>query len=359
MISKNIATAIVIALIVVAGGITAFEINSRMAGSQQQKVVISETGSTLLYPVFNAWASNYTNATITTAGTGSGTGISSVIAGTAIIGASDAYLPPALASANPYVMNIPILISYQYVSYNIPSFNVTLNLSADILAGIYTGTITNWNDSAIRSANPGVQLPDHTIIPVHRSDGSGDTFMFTSFLSKGNTTWGDTIGASTNPNWPTVTASLTGNGNAGIISQMSKTPYSIGYIAATYSSDVSHNHLGIAYLKNQAGYYVAPTIANVSEAASHYLGQIPANGTIALQYAPGNSSYPIADMEYLIVKQNQTDVKTANALTDFLNWTVNSSGGSNPKYLEPLNLVALPSSVVNQITLPMINKIHG
>ena len=357
MNNRNVAMVIVVAIIIVAGGLTAYELNVRTPGSQ--KVTISETGSTLLYPVFNAWAANYTNATITTAGTGSGTGISSVIAGTAIIGASDAYLPPGVASANPYVMNIPIMISYQYVSYNIPNFNITLNLSADILAGMYMGTITNWNSSMIQASNPGVKLPNHTIIPIHRSDGSGDTFMFTSFLSKGNSSWGETIGASTNPNWPSVTASLTGNGNAGIIGQMSKTPYSIGYIAATYSSDVNSNHFGIAHLKNQAGYYIAPTIANVSEAASHYLNMIPANGTIALQYAPGNSSYPIADMEYLIVKQNQSSPNVAKALKDFLNWTVDPNGGSNAKYLEPLNLVALPSSVVNQITTPMINKIHG
>ena len=115
--------------------------------------------------------------------TGSGTGISSAITGTVVIGASDAYMPYSDAQKYPYVENIPIMISYQYIAYNIPGVSATLNLNGNVIAGIYMGTITNWDSPAIAALNPGVTLPNHTIIPVHRSDGSGDTFMFTSFLS--------------------------------------------------------------------------------------------------------------------------------------------------------------------------------
>ncbi len=364
MNTRNVAIAVIVAVIVVIAGVVAFQHFSGNSGTQ--KVTITEAGSSLLYPVFNSWAGNYTNATIQPAAGGSGLGISQAITGQTDIGASDAYLPSATANANPYVMNIPILISYQYIAYNFPSTvtsngvplnSIHLNLSADIIAGIYMGKITNWNDPAIAAANPGVTFPDHTILPIHRSDGSGDSFMFTSFLSKGNSTWNSTIGASTAPNWPSVQQALTGNGNTGIIATMNSNPYSIGYIAATYNATVTSDGFGIAYLQNQAGNYVAPTVSNVVSAAGQYLSAIPPSGTIALQYAPGATSYPIADMEYVIVKQNQTSQAKATAMQDFLKWAVSSSGGSQSKYLDPLNLAPLPSSVVNGITVPLINKI--
>ncbi|HKJ96578.1 MAG TPA: substrate-binding domain-containing protein, partial [Thermoplasmataceae archaeon] len=232
-------------------------------------------------------------------------------------------------------------------------------LSANVIAGIYMGKITNWNDSAIRAANHGVNLPDHSISPIHRSDGSGDTFMFTSFLSKGNSTWNTTIGASTAPNWPSVSKALTGDGNTGIIATMKSNQYSIGYIAATYNKTVTADGFGIAHLQNRDGKYVSPTVQNVITAASKYLNDIPASGTIALQYAPGPTSYPIADMEYVIVKQNQTSQAKATAMQDFLKWAVSSTGGSQSKYLDQLDLAPLPPAVVNNVTIPLINKIAG
>ena len=360
MNTRNVAIAVIVAVIIVGAGVAAFELHNS-SGSSSQKVTLTETGSSLLYPVFNLWAKNYTNATITTASTGSGTGISSAIAGTSLIGASDAYMSPTDASSNPYVMNIPILISYQYIVYNIPGLNgQTLKFNASIIAGIYNGSITNWNDPAIAAANPGVTFPNHTITPVHRSDGSGDSFMFTSFLSKGDAWWAKNVGASTNPSWPAnVAHSATGAQNSGVIATMQSDNYSIGYVAATYASDIHNDGFGIALLQNAAGNYVSATPSNVSDAAAQYLSQIPANGTIALQYAPGATSYPIADMEYVIIKMNQTSDTTATALKDFLNWVVSTNGGSASSYLSSLNLAPLPSSVVTKIVTPLVNEIHG
>ena len=359
MNTRNVAIAVIVAIIIVVAGVAAFELHNSSGSSQ--KVTLTETGSSLLYPVFNLWAKNYTNATITTASTGSGTGISSAISGTSLIGASDAYMPPSDSNANPYVMNIPILISYQYIVYNIPGLNSqTLKFNATILAGIYNGSISNWDSPVIAAANPGVTFPSHSITPVHRSDGSGDSFMFTSFLSKGNSWWANNIGASTNPSWPAnVANSATGAQNSGVLATMNSASGSIGYVAATYASTVHTDGFGIAALQNAAGNYVNATAANVSQAAAQYLNQIPANGTIALQFAPGNSSYPIADMEYVIVQKTQPNAATANDLKAFLNWVVSPSDGSASKYLTPLNLAPLPSAVVTQIVNPLINKITG
>ncbi len=360
MNTRNVIIAIVVAIIIVASGVTAFELHNNNGSS---KVTLTETGSSLLYPVFNLWAKNYTNATISTASTGSGTGISSAIAGTVDIGASDAMIAALTSSAPSAVLNIPILISYQYIAYNVPTLNnYTLKFNANVIAGIYDGTITKWNDPAILALNPTVpasDFPDKTIIPVHRSDGSGDTFMFTSFLSKGNATWDRNIGSGVSVTWASVAAATTGVGNPGIISAMNSTPYTIGYIAATYEQQVHSDHFGVAQLLNKAGNYVNATVANVTTAVSQYLSQIPANGTIAVQFAPGNTSYPIADMEYVIINESQSSIAKATALKDFLSWVVSPSGGSQSKYLDQLNLAPLPSNVVSKIVQPLINQIHG
>ena len=348
--------AVVVVVIVVVGGVAAVVL-SRNNNPQPAKVTLSESGSSLLYPVFNSWAGNYTNATITTLSTGSGTGISSAISGTVVIGASDAYMPYSDAQKYPFVMNIPIMISYQYIAYNIPGVSTTLNLNGNVIAGIYMGTITNWDSPAIAALNPGVTLPNHTIIPVHRSDGSGDTFMFTSFLSLSNSTWAKSVSYGTAVNWPSVAAAQTGAQNAGIISTMTSTPYSIGYIAATYQAQVQSAKFGVALLENQNGQFVGPTVQNVSNAASHYLSEIPANGTVRLQYAPGTDSYPIADMEYIVVKQNQTNQATATALQAFIKWAVSENGGSAANYLSQYNLVPLPSSVISKIVIPLVDQI--
>lgn len=369
MNTRNVGIAIVFVVIVVIAGVGGFELGKSGTSSGSTAgssiVTLQESGSSLLYPAFNAWV-NTTNPAwsafkVSTASTGSGTGISEAVKGTVQIGASDAYMSPSTSGANPNAMNIPILISYQDIVYNIPGLNtVHLNLSADIIAGIYNGTITKWNDTAIANANPGVSLPDKAITAIHRQDGSGDTFIFTSFLSKANSNWGSTIGAATSVQWPSIPQSLAETGNQGMLQGLVNTQYSIAYVAATYNSTIHSDSLGVGNIMNKAGNYVAPSPANVASAAGQYLSQIPANGTIALQFAPGATSYPLADMEYVIVLQNQSSPVQALELKAFLSWIVNSeSGGSQATFLSPLDLAPLPASVVNGITMPLINKITG
>jgi phosphate transport system substrate-binding protein len=359
--NKSMVIVIGVVAVVIVAAIGAYMVYGNTARPSTSSVTLTETGSTLLYPVFNIWAGNYSANKITTAGTGSGAGISGAIAGTVVIGASDAFMTNTQVAQNPGILNIPILISSQYVSYNIPGLNgQTLKFNGTVLAGIFNGSINNWNNSQITALNPGVTFPSHTVVPVHRSDGSGDTNMFTEFLSKSDSWWNNNVGFGTNVNWPSVAAALTGNGNSGIISQMKSTQYSIGYIATTYEAQILSAGFGISALQNQAGKFVTMNQSTVMAAANQYLSQIPADGRLAIQYAPGNNSYPIVDLEYLIVKQAQPDAATATALKSFLVWAVNStSGGSQSKYISSLNLAPLPPAVVNQIVVPLINKLSG
>lgn len=352
-------TIIAVVIIVVASSIGYFGFYH--ASTNKNSVPeLTESGSTLLYPVFNEWAVNYTGAKISTLATGSGAGISGAIAGTVTIGASDAFMSSAQVAANPEMLNIPIMISSQYVAYNLPGLNnVHLTLSGPVLVGIYNGSIKYWNSAQIQALNPNVNLPDKLIVPVIRSDGSGDTNMFTVFLSRSDSWWNNTVGHGTSVNWPSNQAEQGANGNAGIISFMKSTPYTIGYIAMTYTNEINSAGFGYAALLNSAGNAILPSVANVTNAAAQYLNEMPADGMILIGFAPGASSYPIATFEYVIVKNVQPTQALANSLKSFLNWAVSPNGGSSSNYLTPLYLIPLPQSVVTKIVTPLINQITG
>jgi len=355
---KIVILAIIIVGLLTSGVLYYLYGQSTQTSGNNGTVVLTESGSTLLYPVFNEWAGNYTAAKITTQATGSGTGISSAIAGTVIIGATDAFMTNSQIQAHP-MLNIPIMISSQYVAYNLPGLNnIHLNLTGPIIAGIYNNTIQYWNDPAIQKINPGINLPNDRIVPVRRSDGSGDTNMFTLFLSRSCQWWNQTVGYGTSVSWPSNPALQGANGNSGVISVMESTPYSIGYVAMTYTSQIA-GKLGYAALLNRNGNYILPTLQTIMNAANQYLNSIPPDGRIGIAFAPGDQSYPIATFEYVVVKQVQSSSAIANALKAFLLWAVQTNGGSASQYLSPLYLIPLPSSVVQKVTDPIINQITG
>ncbi len=355
-----IAIIAVVIVIVASIGYLGYFSPSSSKTSKTSEQTLSESGSTLLYPLFNAWGGNYTNAKITTIASGSGAGISAAIAGTVVIGASDAYMSNTSVAAHPDMLNIPILIASQYVTYNIPGLNnVHLVLSGPVLAGIYNGSIQYWNNVQIKTLNPTVNLPDSRIVPVIRSDGSGDTNMFTLFLSRSDSWWNSTVGYGTSVNWPSNPAEQGATGNAGILSFMKSTPYTIGYIAMTYTSQINAAGLGYAGLINKEGNVVLPSATNVTNAANQYINNIPADGRFALDFAPGNDSYPIATLEYVIVKTNQTSQVLANALKNFLDWVVSPTGGNSNTYMTQFDVVPLPQSVATKIVIPLINQITG
>jgi phosphate transport system substrate-binding protein len=314
---------------------------------------VTETGSTLLYPLFNLWASGYnekfSSTSIQTAGTGSGTGISDATNGTINIGASDAYLSPSEVTASPDLKNIPLAISAQLVAYNVPGITAHLKLSGKLLSQIYSGTVTNWNASQIASANPGVTLPNLPIVTLHRSDSSGDTFLFTTYLSKADPSgWGAKIGFNTTVPWPNAPGALGESGNSGMVSGCKATAGCIAYVGISYQTQVLQAGLNYAALGNSKGQYVLPTQTSIAAEAAGFVKKTPANGTISLIYGPISNGYPIINYEYAIVSTNQSSSSDAKNIRSVLEWAVNPKLGSATTYLSQVDFLPLPTKVEAQ-----------
>ncbi len=320
---------------------------------------LSETGSTLLYPLFNLWVPDYKTAfpqvTITTAGTGSGTGISSAAGGTADIGASDAYLSPADVSQYPTLENIPLAISAQMINYNLPGFKGTLNLNGTILAEMYEGKITMWNDPAIAALNPGVTLPADKVVPLHRSDSSGDTFLFTSYLSKQDSAWSSSVGYDTSVAWPKVASELAFKGNSGMVTGCQSNPGCVAYIGISYESKTQAAGLGEAAVANGGGQYELPTSTTIAAAASSF-ASIPANGAISLIDSSASGAYPIINYEYAIVNTTQPSATKAQDIQTLLYWAITT--GNSSKYLSQVNFQPLPAAAL-AASEALIAKIGG
>ena len=326
-------------------------------------VSLSETGSSLLYPLFQQWAPAYnklhSNITVTPASTGSGTGISQASKGAADIGASDAYLSPAEVSATPGLMNIPLAISAQMINYNLPGFTGTLKLNGKVLAAIYEGKITTWNDPQIAAINPGVTLPSTKIVALHRSDGSGDTFLFTQYLSKQDPSgWGKTIQFGTTVAFPAISNSLAENGNGGMVQGCKATPGCVAYIGVSYQSQTKSDNLGQAQVENGSGNYVALSAQSIAAEASSFASSTPASGAISL--IDGTSApqgYPIINYEYAIVLAQQPSATKAQAIKAVLAWAMDPSGGSAPSFLNAVNFQPLPASAV-AVSEKLLSKIQ-
>ncbi len=327
------------------------------------QVRLLETGSTLLYPLFNLWVPAYDktnpNVQITTQGTGSGTGISEALSGVAQIGASDAYMSNPMEKAHPDMLNIPLAISSQMVNYNIPGLNSDhLKLSGPVLAGIYDGSIRYWDDQAIAKDNPGVKLPHEAIVPVHRTDGSGDTFIFTQYLSNSTPSWANKVAYGTTVSWPAVQGGMGAKGNPGMVNALKGVPYSIAYVGISYKNAVDNDHLGMAALQNKDGNFVLPDPASVSAAVEASAPNTPPDERTSLIFAPGKNSYPIINYEYAIVKADQPSPEEATALKNFLEWAINPSEGGSPKYLEAVSFAPLPPAIA-KLSKQQIDKIHA
>ena len=321
-------------------------------GNPTAATTLNESGSSLLYPFLQQLETpltqKFSNVTLAPSAGGSGKGISDAIAGTVQMGGSDAYLSNSQLSTNPGLMNIPIAVSSQAVNYNLPGVT-NLKLTGDILAKIYQGSITKWNDQSIASINPGVTLPATTIVPVRRVDSSGDTFLFTSFLSATNTIWNNGPAFGTTVTWPAATGELTASGNPGMVQTCKATPGCVAYIGISAEATAQSSGLGEAMLQNKSGNYLLPSASTSNAAVEAGSGSIPENLAVSLIYEPGAQSYPIVNFEYIIVKSAQSSANTALAIRDFLAFAIDPTGGSNPTYLSKDNFVALPSSVIPKV----------
>lgn len=323
------------------------------------QIVISAGGSTFVNPIMQVWASAYHNLTASSQNPvsinyqpiGSSAGQQGLFTGTLDFAGSDA--PVSTSQLAQYtskgnLLQIPEALGGVAIFYNIPGINISLNLTGDIIAKIYEQKITRWNDQAIVQLNPSVTLPNQTIIPVHRSDGSGTTYALTSYLATQDPTWVSTIGVGTSVNWPTN--ELAGKGSSGVVGLVIQNKYSIGYADSYYAFS---NHLLTANIRNSAGKFIQPTVASFVAAASQFADVLSKNITASIVNAPGQDSYPIATFTYLLVWQSQNDPNKGWAIANFFKWIV-TDGQS---YSEKLYFAPLPQSVVS-VDLQLISSIN-
>ena len=330
----------------------------------KQTITLNGAGATFPFPLIDKWAAEYhkikPNVQVNYQAIGSGGGIQQHTEKTVHFAASDAPLTEAQAAKAPNTLHIPITIGGVVVIYNLPGIAKGLKFTGEILADIYLGKITKWNDARLTAINPGISLPDQPITVVHRSDGSGTTFIWTSYLSNVSPEWKETVGRGTSVNWPT---GLGGKGNDGVTALVQQTPYSIGYVEFTYAKK---NNLAYGYVQNAAGEFIEPSIESFAKAAEYAAVTLPrgdaswskvsivdslANNTQA------HGAYPITSFSYILVYKElnvlpNMNEATAKALVDFLWWTVHD--GQN--YAADLYYVPLPSSVVahNEETIRLI-----
>ena len=309
-------------------------------------IVLKETGSTLLYPLFQLWVPAYSalrpDVKIDVTASNSGEGIKSATAGTVQVGASDAYMSDEEAERNREIISVPLAISAQTVNYNLPGVGAGLQLDGAVLGGIYGGRIRQWNDPAIAALNPGVSLPSDPIVPMRRDDPSGDTFMFSQFLDFSNQRWENAAGYGTTIEWPTVPGERGATGNDGMVKVIAATPYSIGYIGISVSR---HAGLETARLKNQSGKFLLPTAQTISAAASVLDPRTPADERLSLVDAPGDQSYPLINYEYAVVSTRQPNSETAASIRNFLLWSIAVDGGNAAKYIDAVGFIGLPDFI--------------
>ena len=254
-----------------------------------------------------------------------------------------------MTAANPDLKNIPLAISSQMVAYNVPGVLSHLKLTGKVLSAIYQGQITKWNASQIASLNPGVTLPSIPIVTLHRSDSSGDTFLFTQFLSKTDPSgWGTKVAYNTTVPWPAAPGALGEDGNSGMVTGCKATPGCVAYIGISYLTQALQAGLGYASLQNAKGQYEVPTAASIAAEAASFVKKTPANGTISLIYGPASGGYPIVNYEYAIVSTHQSSSTTAKGIRSLLEWAVNPKLGAATTYLAQVNFQPLPSKVEAQ-----------
>jgi phosphate transport system substrate-binding protein len=334
-----------------------------MAASASAAIRLSETGSTLLFPILTVWISRYVSThpdvRIDAAATGSGIGIASAIAGRIHIGGSDAFLTDAQLKTN-RIVNVPLAVSEQEVDYNLPELRheAPLRLSGPTLAGMFDGSIATWDDPKIAALNPGRALPHHVILPIHRTDGAGDTLMFTEYLSLSTPSWDQKNHFGASIQWPQFAKALEATGNAGMIDTSARVPYSVAYVGISYAERARYAGLEMAALQNKSGAFVLPNENVVRATADALAKTVPDDGRLSMIYTSGTDAYPLVNFEYAIVSMVQKKPGVASALRNFLTWVVNPDEGNDATLLATVHFVPLPNRV-RDIALRQISAITG
>lgn len=306
---------------------------------------INGAGATFPYPIYSKWFSEYSaqhaGVQINYQSIGSGGGIRQVTTGTVDFGASDVPMTDEqLSGSSVKLIHIPTVLGAVVPIYNLPGVSTELKFSGDVLADIYLGKISNWSDPRIAKDNPGVKLPSQDIIVVHRSDGSGTTFIFTDYLSKVNADWKNGPGRSAAVSWPKGIGGK-GNGNvAGLVRQMQGT---IGYVELIYAMQ---NKIPFGYVKNAAGNWVKGSIDGVTEAGAS-VKQIPADYRVSITNAPGKGAYPISSFTYLLIPTQPKNGANGKVIKDFLQWMLDHGESE----VGALYYAPLPKSVADKVRI--------
>ncbi len=309
--------------------------------SAAQAQHLTGAGSTFDYPIFSKWFAEYSAAhsgvEINYQSIGSGGGIAQVTKGLVDFGASDMPMTDEmLASSKVKVIHLPVVLGAVMPVFNVPGVN-ELKFSGDVLAGIYLGSISNWNDGRIAKDNPGVKLPDQKIIVVHRSDGSGTSFVWTDYLSKVSKDWADGPGKGTSPRWP---VGVGGKGNEGVAGLVRQLPGAIGYVELIYALQ---NHMSFGAVKNAAGKWITASIASTTAAASS-VKNMPEDFRVSITNAPGADAYPISSFSWIIAPVADPNPANRKVLKDLLSWIVKSGQGDSAA----LSYAPLPQNVVDK-----------
>jgi len=310
------------------------------------QTTLNGAGATFPYPMYSKWFSEYhklhPDVQVNYQSIGSGGGIRQVTEGTVDFGASDmpmtdGQLAEAQGKMKTKVLNLPSVLGAVVPAYNIPGVSGEVKFTPDSLAGIFLGKITKWNDKAITSANPGVNFPDKDIIVVHRSDGSGTTFIWTDYLSKISGDWKNQVGSGTSVRWP---IGLGGKGNEGVAGSIRQLQGSIGYVELIYAVQ---NNIPFGSVRNAGGAFLKASLEGVTAAAAT-APKMPADFRVSITNAPGKDAYPISSFTWLLIPAQSKDAAKGKILADFLNWMVTDG----QKMTAALSYAPLPESVVQK-----------
>jgi phosphate transport system substrate-binding protein len=315
----------------------------------QGNLLINGAGATFPYPIYSKWFDEYhklhSNAQFNYQSVGSGAGIKQVTEGTVDFGASDGPMNDEQMKAyqdkhGSAILHFPTVLGATVPTYNIPGVSAALNFTPDALAGIFMGRVSKWNDPAIASANSGVKLPGNDIVVVHRSDGSGTTYIWTDYLSKVSGDWKNKVGKGTSVNWP---VGLGGKGNEGVTGLIKQTPNSIGYVELIYAVQ---NKIEYGTVKNSSGAFIKADLAGVSAAAAGAAKTMPDDFRVSITDAPGKTAYPISSFTWLLIPAKFSDAGKRDAVKDLLKWML--ADGQN--YAEQLSYAKLPKEVIAKET---------
>ena len=350
----------IVAIAVIVAAIASYMYLSQ-GGTQLEAATLNGAGATFPQPFLNATITQYTqnvrtNLQINYQGVGSGQGIASLTAKTVDFAASDAPLTDSQRVSAPNTLHIPETIGAVTLAYNLAGISGGLDLSGQVIANIFLGNVTNWNDPAIQNLNPSINLPDHAITTVHRADGSGTTNIFTRYLSNVSSTWSNQIGFGTSVQWP---SGLGASGNANVAATVTQTPYAIGYVELAYALK---NSMTVASIKNPSGNYIAPSLASTTTAVQSGASSLPSGNqswyTVSLLNTADPQAYPIVGFTYLLVYQELNvipgmDKNKATQLVQFMWWVVHSGQDLAPnlEYAKlPTNVVQIDETSIQSIT---------